>query len=114
MTLKALRDNGQLVPGRSYRITDYVATTNGDMNSRSANHPFDIIVVADDVDVLNENAHAIQHERDTYFANSNLAAWKVKYCLDNDTNRFAWAVADNASGVFDGDAPFIGGRGVVY
>lgn len=26
-----------------------------------------------------------------YFSNSNLAAWKLKYCLDNDTNRFAWA-----------------------
>lgn len=26
-----------------------------------------------------------------YFANSNLSAWKVWYCLDNDTARFAWA-----------------------
>ena len=26
-----------------------------------------------------------------YFQNSNLSAWKVWYCLDNDTNRFAWA-----------------------
>ena len=27
----------------------------------------------------------------SYFSNSNLAAWKLKYCLDNDTDRFAWA-----------------------
>lgn len=26
-----------------------------------------------------------------YFADSNLAAWKLKYCLDNDENRFTWA-----------------------
>ena len=26
-----------------------------------------------------------------YFQNSNLSAWKVWYCLDNDTDRFAWA-----------------------
>ena len=26
-----------------------------------------------------------------YFQNSNLSAWKLWYCLDNDTARFAWA-----------------------
>ena len=26
-----------------------------------------------------------------YFQNSNLSAWKVWYCLDNDTTRFDWA-----------------------
>ncbi len=26
-----------------------------------------------------------------YFANNKLDAWKLKYCLDNDTDRFAWA-----------------------
>lgn len=26
-----------------------------------------------------------------YFANNKLEAWKLKYCLDNDTDRFAWA-----------------------
>lgn len=25
------------------------------------------------------------------FSNSNLAAWKLRYCLDNDEERFAWA-----------------------
>lgn len=29
-----------------------------------------------------------------YFQNSNLSAWKVWYCLDNDTARFAWAEKD--------------------
>ena len=87
--LKDLRDSAKLIPGMSYRITDYVATTS-DPESRSANHPFDIIVTADDEKTLNENARAIQHEGDEYFKNCNLAAWKLKYCIDNDMNKFTW------------------------
>lgn len=88
-----LRDNNKLIPGQQYRITDYVATTS-DPESRSANHPFDIIVTADDTKTLNENARAIQHEGDEYFKHCNLAAWKLKYCIDNDINRFTWAIQD--------------------
>lgn len=88
-----LRDNNKLIPGQQYRIIDYVATTS-DPESRSANHPFDIIVTADDINILNENARAIQHEGDEYFKYCNLAAWKLKYCLDNDVNKFQWAVKD--------------------
>jgi hypothetical protein len=55
-----------LISGRQYRITDYVTTT-VQVNTRSAGHQFDIIVTADDVNVLNENARAIQHKEDTYF-----------------------------------------------
>lgn len=29
-----------------------------------------------------------------YFANCHLEAWELKYCLDNDTTRFAWALND--------------------
>ena len=32
-----------------------------------------------------------------YFKNANLHAWEIKYCLDNDTTRFAWA--DNAQAI---------------
>jgi hypothetical protein len=98
--LKALRDAGNLVPGRQYRITDYDCTTVQE-DTRSAMKPFDIIVVADSNDKLNENARAVQSARDTdgYFSNSNLAAWQLKYCLDNDTDRFAWADPENGKGV---------------
>ena len=98
--LKELRDNSRLIPSAQYRITDYVATTVQE-NTQSANHQFDIIVTADDVNVLNENARAIQHttEENDYFHNSNLAAWEIKYCLDNDTERFVWADATNGRGV---------------
>ena len=36
---------------------------------------------------------------DPYFKNSNLPAWKLKYCLDNDTSRFTWADEENGTGV---------------
>ena len=85
--LKELRDNNKLVPGTQYRITNYICTTT-EKNTRSAGNQFDIIVTADSNNVLNENARAIQHDGDEYFLNSNLAAWELKYCLNNDTNRF--------------------------
>lgn len=39
----------------------------------------------DSIDLTEENLTY------NYFQNSNLSAWKVWYCLDNDTARFAWA-----------------------
>ena len=110
--LKDKRDAGLLTPGQQYRITDYECTTT-QVDTRSAGHQFDIIVTADDVDKLNENARACLHEGDTYFANSKLEAWKLKYCLDNDVNRFAWADNVNGKGViyrmideFNNDVPY--------
>ena len=90
--LKTLRDGGNLVPGQQYRITDYNTTTT-QVDTQSAGNQFDIIVVADSVNTLNENARAILHSGDTYFstAGAKLEAWQLKYCLDNDTTRFAWA-----------------------
>lgn len=96
--LKDLRDNSALVPGRQYRIIDYVTTTVQE-GTRSAGHQFDIIVQALDEKTLSENVHACLHEGDTYFANSKLEAWKLKYCLDNDTSRFGWADEVNGKGV---------------
>ena len=110
--LKALRDGGQLTPGMQYRITDYNTIVTGYYDlamlgaqgylhyGESAGHQFDVIVTADSEDTLNENARAALHEGDTYFANSDLAAWQLKYCLDNDATRFSFA---NASG-----------KGVIY
>ena len=98
--LVALRDNGELIAGMQYRITDYVTTT-AQENTRSAGHQFDVIVLALSENTLAEEAYAIQSARDTdgYFANSNIAAWQIWYSLDNDTQRFAWADAENGKGV---------------
>ena len=96
--LVALRDSSSLVAGMQYRITDYACTTTQE-NTRSAGHPFDIIVTADSENTLNEEARAIQHQGDTYFADCDLSAWKIWYCLDNDATRFAWADSVNGKGV---------------
>ena len=123
--LKAARNNASLVPGTVYRITDYVTKITGyyDLSSlgasgylhfaKSAEHPFDIAVLALDESTLAENAMAIQHDGDTYFANSDLSAWELKYTIDNDPTRFSWADATNGKGVifylkdeFDNEAGF--------
>lgn len=99
--LKDLRDNGVLEPGCQYRITDYnlvVDITKPGDPVRSANNIFDIIVTALSNKNLSEDAKAVRNERDTYFANSNLDAWQIKYCLDNDSSRFAWAYPDKVLG----------------
>lgn len=96
--LKTLRDGGNLAPGKFYRITDYTCTTT-QTDTQSAGHIFDIIVLALSGSVLLEEAWAIQHSGDIYFANSNLAAWKLKYCLDNNTDRFTWTDTTNGKGV---------------
>ena len=96
--LKALRDGAKLTPSRLYRITDYITTT-VQSNTKSARHPFDVIVLAISESELLEQAWAIQHEGDEYFANSNLSDWELWYCLDNDTTRFAWADSTNGKGV---------------
>ena len=101
--LKTLRDGSGLTPGMQYRITDYNTTTSQE-DTQSAGHQFDIIVVADSVNKLNENARAVLHSGDTYFstAGAKLEAWELKYDLDNDTAKYSWA---------DSGAT---GRGVIY
>ena len=98
--LKSKRGDGELVPGKHYRITDYVTTT-AQENTQSAGHQFDVVVIALDESTLSENAHAMLHDGDTYFSESgaDLNAWELKYCLDNDTTRFAWADDTNGKGV---------------
>lgn len=96
--LVALRDSASLVAGMKYRITDYTGTTTT-AKTKSAGNVFDIIVTADDENTLNEKARAAKHEGDTYFANSELSAWQIWYCLDNDTTKFGWADSANGKGV---------------
>ena len=96
--LKAKRDAGELTPGGQYRITDYICTTT-QAESQAVSHPFDIIVVADSESVLNENARAIAKDGDTYYQYADLSAWELKYCIDNDADRFKWADTANGHGV---------------
>lgn len=72
--LKDLKTNNKLTPGAFYRITDYVTKVNSTTLYKSAEHPFDIVVQALDDHTLSEDARAMLHDGDTYFAKSNLSA----------------------------------------
>ena len=95
--LKALCVTKGLRAGQCYRITDYVTTT-VQADTQSAGHQFDILVLATATDTLNENAFACRHDGDTYFTNSKLEAWEIKYSLNNDT-KYGWADTENGKGV---------------
>ena len=110
--LKAARDGGTLVPGQLYRITDYVTKINGTYDlsdltgqttnifyAKSAEHPFDLVVLALDESHLDEHAVATHHEGDTYFADSALEQWDIRYTIDNDPTKYSWADATNGKGV---------------
>lgn len=96
--LKELRDNGGLVAGHLYRITDYEFTTK-QVETKSAGHVFDIIVLAVAENELSHIARAIAHEGDTYFDGNDLGAWELWYELDNDAEKYAWADAENGKGI---------------
>ena len=95
--LRDMRDRNALIPGMFYKINDYLCTTNQE-GTGATNHSFYIIVQALSHDTLSEIAKAdiITNGEDDYFidAGANVSAWELKYCLDNDTTRFAWAMPD--------------------
>jgi hypothetical protein len=93
--LKNFRDTSALVPGMQYYIHDYV-TTVGDASLNSAMHPFGIIVTANSPSELDENARICNVEDAEYY--TNLDAYEIKYCIDNDSSRFGW-VDPNGTGV---------------
>lgn len=99
--------NSELLPGTSYRITDFVTTTPNDSSTtaayKSAGHQFDLIVFADTTNKLNCKAHAVLHEGDTYFSSCDLSKWEIWYDINNDTTKYSWA--DPASNK---------GKGVIY
>lgn len=102
--LQAIKTNNKLIPGQQYRIIDYNTIlpeeTIENLDCSVGNHQFDIIVTALDSSTLDEKASAIQHDGDTYFANSNLNVWELKYCIDNNSVRFeTLANEDNGTGV---------------
>ena len=96
--LKALRDGGELVPGMWYRITDYVTMINEYLtestgqtiatHTKSAGHPFDVIVMAISTSEISQDARAIQHEGDEYFANSDLNSWQIRYRFTDLSKHF--------------------------
>mgnify|MGYP003290602220 CR=1 FL=1 len=94
-----LISTNSLISGQKYHIYDYVTTTTQSGTS-AATHPFDIIVEATSTNTLSEDAQATQSNRDNgYFDGNKLESWEIKYCIYNDTSRFAWADAEKGKGV---------------
>lgn len=107
--LVTMRDDSALVPGKSYRITDFetmvdsnyeLAATSIKFISAGATTAFDIIVTATSSNTLSPVAKAAKREGSTYYDNNDLSAWELRYTLDNNRNIYRWA---NSSG-----------KGVIY
>gem|GEM_PF-2174580 len=96
--LVAKKSAGTLVEGEFYRITDYNCVIDSDV-AVSADHPFDIIVKATGANTLSETAFAAEHAGNNYFSGGNVAAWQLRYCIDNDVSRFDWADDQTGKGV---------------
>ena len=88
--LKRKRQDGELLPGTLYRITDYRCTTSQE-NTSIGPGQFDIIVQAISESELSENGFATKHTGDKYFSECNVDSWEIKYTLDNNKDKFFWA-----------------------
>ena len=123
--LRTLIENSLLIPGMQYRITDYTyakqdgsLTFVGDfihtnistedtitVNYRGRGYMFDLIVTADSNNSINAEARVVQHEyaegeTPNILINRDFSKWKVKYDIENNTNKYEWADTD--------------GKGVIY
>lgn len=113
-SLVALIEANKLNTGQWYRITDFVtkAACNDD-SYQSAEHPFDIAVMATSNNSLDCHARALLHENDDYFAKSRLDLWQVWYDIKNDISKYSWADTAEGKGViyrlideWDNDRPY--------
>lgn len=84
--LVALKNQSKLEAGKTYRITDYVTTTvQADTSANGSVLPI-VVRAATSADI----------DPAGYMPNKKC---EIKYCIDNDTNRFAWADTTNGKGV---------------
>lgn len=90
-------DNG-LKPGNIYRITDYEFTTTQEA-TKSAEHPFDILLTAETTNTFLTKARALPREGDTYYQHVDLTKWEVEYTFDNNKAVHIWADEENGKGV---------------
>lgn len=94
--LKSLKESNSLTVGQQYRITDYETTFKSKNISegvkiprvKSAKHRFDLIVKANSTNSFEALAKAAKNKDDSYFDNSNLDAWTIYYCFDNDNSAY--------------------------
>ena len=97
-------------------IVDYTTLLGNDSMTIGEEQDNDIILDKANRTAICTSQSTVLHDSDliyNYFQNANLSAWELKYCLDNDTNRFIWANPTNGKGViyymkdeWDNIAPF--------
>lgn len=100
--LVELRNNGELVSGKYYRIIDYVATANSESSYDPTNIPLDVIIMALTEDTLCEEGYAVKRSGYNYTAPINenfITTLKIYYTLNNDKDAFNWADTKNGKGV---------------
>ena len=93
-TIYNLYTAGELIPGCFYEIEDYTLVLNPDRTDiKSGDHKFNIILQAISKNKFSEVAKAApsKDESNTYFSNCDLSKWELKYCIENDIDRFDWA-----------------------
>lgn len=109
--LRELRDNSELIPGYFYRITDYKCTTTQE-NTKSADHQFDIVLLALSEDKLAEEGWAMMNESNIYdvtFQGSIYDPKTVKkcyiYCVDVENDQYNIVDCDTLLGIsgFNGE-----------
>ena len=90
-----MRDSNGMTPGKFYMITDYECTTR-QWGTKSAGRKFGVLVRATSNHTLSEDARIYDDVSGGYYSTENHCnAWDAKYCLDNDTERFAWAANES-------------------
>ena len=109
--LVELRDSSNLRPGVLYRLTNYQATVPLEgttaitrksvvTSTPTSNNDFDILIRAISNNTLDENVTFAKPARKSYFEDCAVSSWKGKYTIDNDVNRFGWAVPDGFGVIF--------------
>ena len=78
--LRTLCDSGRLVPGHTYKVTDYAFYVNPAFSGwlSSGEHPFDIIVTALNKYEISPVAFADRHAGDTYYEDCLLNLWELR------------------------------------
>ena len=98
--LVSLSSNHKLIPGMSYRITDYETIVNPSLQDvQSASHHFDVVVTALTEVVLDEDARAVHRNSEPYFRNSRVQLWRLKYALRGYDQYYDWVDNANNKGV---------------
>lgn len=98
--LVELKNHDALIQGMQYRIIDYATIISGS-DYHSFEYPFDIIVTAISTSKLSSVASALHRDGESSELDDyDLSSWKLKYSLENDESKFAWASPD--------------GKGVIY